>query len=155
MFTKFTLEKFWKNVKLGTAEECWAWLGGRTSKGYGEADRDGGACYAHRLSWMISNKQEIPVGLFVLHSCDNPSCVNPAHLHLGTAGDNAREMVTRGRWRGPVGEGHPHGKLKAGDVLKIRSLLEAGDTHRSIAARFNISHRAITDISLKRTWRHL
>jgi hypothetical protein len=78
--------------RIGESDECWPWLGSRTVNGYGRL----GNRYAHRLVY----EQEvgpIPDGLNVLHSCDNPPCVNPRHLRVGTQADNARDALERGR----------------------------------------------------------
>jgi hypothetical protein len=95
--------RFWAKVKVGEAHECWPWTASvfKDRNGYGKFQAGQGigktnVVYAHRSSYELASGP-IPVGMDVLHSCDNPPCVNPAHLHLGTAADNAREMVERGR----------------------------------------------------------
>lgn len=77
---------------------CWIWIGGKTSDGYGKFYLNGIKRRAHRVAWVIRNGQ-IPEGLNVLHNCDNPSCVNPDHLFLGTQIDNIIDMVSKGRNR--------------------------------------------------------
>ncbi len=78
---------------------CWLWTGSLTSGGYGCCWWDGKQTNAHRFSWL-AYRGEIPSGQLVLHKCDMPSCVNPDHLFLGTAADNMRDMVAKGRKRG-------------------------------------------------------
>lgn len=109
-------ERFWSKVDR-SGDGCWEWQAkSRSPFGYGVM-RIGGTpgrlVGAHRLAWQYTNGP-IPEGLCVLHDCDNPPCCNPAHLHLGTKGDNATEKVERGRavtWKnGPwktCGKGHP------------------------------------------------
>ena len=85
---------FWKKVNIGLANECWEWKASieAGSLGYGSF----GNTLAHRASWNI-NKGEIPKGMQVLHRCDNPKCVNPLHLFLGTQADNIHDCMAKGR----------------------------------------------------------
>lgn len=95
-----TEEKFWSRVLKGDKEEdCWAWTGGIIAKKvYGGMPdvKLTGEVYAHRYSWKLHNGP-IPEGMFVLHHCDNPPCVNPAHLFLGTQADNVHDMMKKKR----------------------------------------------------------
>lgn len=92
-------ERFWEKVARRAEDECWQWTGARNRDGYGYLWNDGQMPRANRLVWELTNGP-IPAGMEVCHSCDNPPCVNPAHLWLGTTGDNARDRETkrRGRW---------------------------------------------------------
>ena len=87
--------RFW--TKVEKTEGCWLWRGALSRKGYGSfrADAIGGR-QSHRVAWELTHGP-IPDGLFVLHRCDTPRCVNPAHLWLGTAADNSRDMALKGR----------------------------------------------------------
>lgn len=94
--------RFWAKVKVGEAHECWPWTASvfKDRNGYGKFNAGQGigstlTVYAHRYAYHLT--RQMPIDLDVLHGCDNPVCVNPAHLHAGTAADNAREMVARGR----------------------------------------------------------
>ena len=90
-------ERFWAKVARGSTSECWLWLGGISSTGYGSIKRSGGArITAHRASWEL-HRGPVPDGLWVLHRCDVRRCVNPAHLFLGTRLDNIRDMDAKGR----------------------------------------------------------
>lgn len=90
-------ERFWSKVDTSAGLfGCWPWAAGRNDKGYGMFRVEGRDRRAHRIAWTLTNGP-IPDGLLVLHECDNPPCVNPAHLHLGTDADNARERDERGR----------------------------------------------------------
>ena len=88
--------RFWKKVQKYQSDECWIWQGSKTSAGYGQLWVDCKQVYAHRVSWEI-HYEVIPDGMFVCHTCDNPICANPRHLFLGTASDNMRDMVAKGR----------------------------------------------------------
>ena len=95
-------ERFWSKVnRVEDPDECWEWIPKARHKfGYGIfMDRPYGTKKAHRVAWELTNG-EIPNGLMVLHTCDNPPCCNPNHLFLGTAQDNSLDMMSKGRGRG-------------------------------------------------------
>src|SRR4029077_19707477 len=100
-------DRFWTKVRRGNDGECWEWTAYKSPKGYGRFQVGGivGPRFAHRLSYE-AHIGRIPEGLFVLHRCDNPACVNPDHLWLGSKADNNRDMTDKGRRRSnpPKGE---------------------------------------------------
>ncbi len=135
---------------------CWLWMAYVTPAGYGKFGVKNTVMLANRASWEIY-RGKIPDGLFVLHKCDTPACVNPNHLFLGTQNDNMRDKYLKGRARGPSGPNGRHGeknplsKLTETQVEEIRA---SSDPQRKIAARYGISQRAVSDIRLGRRWRH-
>lgn len=101
--------RMWARIDRSDSNACWEWPGARHGKGYGLLfDRLTGTHWrTHRLAWTAANGP-IPAGLMVLHRCDNPPCVNPAHLWLGTNAENARDMVAKGRhWRSRIHSAGP------------------------------------------------
>lgn len=90
------VDRFWRHCDKKSESECWPWLGALKRDGYGAVTISGEHTRSHRLSWAI-NKGEIPLGLWVLHKCDNPKCVNPDHLFLGDTVANTADKVSKGR----------------------------------------------------------
>jgi HNH endonuclease len=89
-------ERFWAKVDRRDPGECWEWKASGTLYGYGSFRREGRWVLAHRVAWELANGP-IPAGLVVLHQCDNPACVNPAHLRVDTQAANMRDKVEKGR----------------------------------------------------------
>ena len=148
------MQRFWDKVKKSTSSDCWEWTAARTQSGYGQIGIDGVVKYAHRFSWEL-HFDEIPDGLCVCHHCDNPGCVNPNHLFVGTIADNNRDMSVKGRQRGPSGEKSANSKLTKEDVLEIRRLYAIGDyLQREIADQFNIDRSQISRVVCQKTWKH-
>jgi hypothetical protein len=148
-------ERFWRQVDKKSGDECWTWLGFKERRGYGKISKgDGSAKYhlAHRASYII-NKGEIPEGLYVLHSCDNPSCVNPNHLRVGTGSENIKEAYDKGRKQNPVlfGEENPKSKLTIEQVKFIKSNPQLG--HKAIADMYGLSPNCIRGVRIGRTWK--
>lgn len=141
-------ERFWSKVDRRGAGECWPWQAG-TNRGYGAFSlgrRSEGMALAHRVSWQLANG-DLPEGKFVRHKCDNPPCVNPAHLELGDQTDNMRDMAERER-------GH-HRKLTAAQVSVIRARLRAGSSQRELACEFGVTQGTVSWIAQGKTWRHV
>lgn len=131
--TDSVIKRFWKYVNVGTRNECWEWTGAKTSNGYGVLSVHSRPVYAHRLSWMISNG-DIQSGKCVCHHCDNPSCVNPHHLFIGSYRDNTLDMCKKGR----------HGfHIVSGDanVVLIRRMYATGMfSVEQLAAEFGLAN---------------
>lgn len=154
-------ERFWKRVEK--TDTCWIWTGAKTHGGYGviqSGRRPSKIIRTHRLSYELCNGP-IADGLDVCHSCDNPSCVNPSHLFLGTRSDNMRDCVAKGRLTAPStcfsrGENHPRSKLTADQVRAIRIEYESGKTStRKLAEKYAISRRSIMFIIHRKQWTHI
>ncbi len=157
--TQKDILRFWSKAnKTDSNEDCWNWKTGKDRDGYGRFWIDGDTLPASRVSWMIS-KGDIPgpidrYPLFVCHKCDNPSCVNPNHLFLGTTRDNVSDMMLKGRQLS--GENNGSSVLTAEKVIEIRRLnKELGFGKRRIAKMFNIGASTVQHILQGRTWAHL
>jgi endogenous inhibitor of DNA gyrase (YacG/DUF329 family) len=133
---------------------CWDSRKKSYKNGYIPMVINGQQSCAHRASWII-HYGAIPDGLFVLHNCDNRRCSNPAHLFLGTAKDNSKDMEKKGRKRPPFGEAHKLSKLKSEQVIKIKELIKMGVTATRIAKDFEVHPSAIRAIRSGITWKHV
>lgn len=122
---------------------CWEWQGAVSSTGYGRIMVGQRHLSTHRAAYEL-HCGPIPAGACVLHSCDNRLCVNPAHLSLGTNAENSRQMVERGRYRGPS-------RLSPGDRERIRQRCAAGETQRAVAADFGVSQGTVSNVVRGRT----
>lgn len=160
-----TAERFAAKVARGGADECWLWQGALNNFGYGKFGLSLGelgepkksSIVAHRVAWRLENGP-IPTGLCVCHRCDNPRCVNPAHLFLGTKAENTRDMLAKGRDRQPLRRGiEVHNALLTDDrVREIRRMLAARTgTHRQIGALFGVRKSAISGIASGTSWSHV
>lgn len=142
---------------------CHLWIGAVNSHGYGKIVVDGGVRASHRISYELSHGP-IPTDMEVCHRCDNPCCVNPAHLFLGTHADNMGDCVNKGRFARPPqpstecrarGERQGSAKLTASQVGQILDLLDAGERQVVIAARFGVGQAEISRIKRGTKWAHI
>lgn len=144
------IERFWTYVCIRKKDQCWNWLGAKMLNGYGKFRVGDKNLLAHRYSFSINNKA-IPNGLFVLHVCDNRTCVNPNHLFLGTSQDNADDMIRKGRHVGqPPGEFHSLCKFSDEKIRLIRKELKGINFYgkrRAIINKYGISRSYLCEIS--------
>lgn len=131
---------------------CWEWNGARHPQGYGQIHLRGRAHAAHRLA-LEDASGLIPDGLQACHRCDNPPCVNPAHLYAGTPSQNTVDFYERSGIERPRGEDHPMAKLTAESVAAIRATYAAGGiTYRELAIAHGVGTEAIARIIRRETW---
>jgi len=149
--------RFWLKVDKKSESECWPWLGQKLKNGYGRlslGSKSEGSDGAHRISWMIANKQKIPAGMFVMHSCDNPVCVNPSHLSVGTPKENTADMIAKGRKRVVAPVGNWNGKAIINEDI-VRHIRMSDESHAALARKFNISPNCVRGVRIGRTWSHV
>lgn len=150
-------DRFWSKVAVAGPDDCWEWQRSLSTSGYGQfkVATNQSPSKAHRVAWMLTNGD---AGMLcVLHRCDNPPCCNPRHLFLGTAGDNVRDMVTKGR--------HAAGgsnftalvagvrRLTDGGIREARRASSQGESCRSIARRLGVHHTTISRLVRGQHWR--
>lgn len=151
--------RFWSKVKIGNPDECWEWQAATNRKGYGVINIKASLFLASRISWFIKNGNTHE-NLLVCHKCDNPPCVNPNHLFLGTIKDNAIDMSRKGRsrkgrkslYRGTLIKSSV---LKEEDVLQIKKLLQKNMTCVEISKIYNVTPEAISSIKTGKNWNWL
>ena len=162
-FTPEDVSLFWSRV-LKT-DSCWLWTLSKKHHGYGQVcvhphpGANAVRVRAHRLSWVIHFGQ-VPDGMKVCHNCpggDNPACVNPAHLFLGSQAENVRDMIQKGRARyvTPRGSRQHQAKLTEAAVLEIWREHSNGVTSRQLAERYGVSRHTIKAIFARHNWKHV
>jgi len=167
-----TLEKrFWGKVKKSSG--CWEWEAGCHKHGlpYGKFYTNGKTMVAHRVAYELTYGP-VPDGLFVCHKCDNPRCVRPDHLFLGTPKDNTRDRDLKGRAAHNTGDKSPrhlrpdsyhdygeesvHAKLTSDEVIAIRNQYARGGIgYKSLAKQYKVSPKAIQKIVRRENWKHI
>ena len=143
------LIRFWAKVDKAGPDDCWEWMAHRKFDGYGRFRVAGEYPMAHRFSYEL-HVGPIPDGMCVCHSCDNPACVNPAHLWLGTNDENMTDMARKGRARPPTGENSHWAKLTEDDVRAIRA--DQTSTQRELAAKYGVNRSLISMIQSRKRW---
>ena len=153
-----TIRRFWEKVNVRGPDECWEWTAA-SLRGYGKLKlpRSRKLMYAHRLSWVLENGN-IPKGMLVCHTCDNPPCVNPGHLFLATQTGNMADARRKGRI--PRGECKPNTSLKDAEVGEVRKIWDnwSGMRHgliKRMAKAYKVDRRIMGDNVHRRAWDHL
>ncbi|MBT8428379.1 MAG: HNH endonuclease [Gammaproteobacteria bacterium] len=150
-------DRFWDKVDQGPhATGCWVWtaatLPGSRNLPYGIIQDRGSAKRAHRVSYELAHGVDLTLGECVLHRCDNPRCVNPAHLFLGTKRDNAKDRDSKGRQA--KGETSGMAKLSSKKAHAVRVLYSAGGwSQAELAELFSVHQCTISSVVRNETWR--
>lgn len=148
------VRRFWEKVDVAGPDDCWNWTASTAGKGYGQIKmpKTRRQLYAHRLSYEIHHGIA-PGDMLVMHSCDNPRCVNPAHLSLGTHGDNLQDMARKDRHL--YGERNAQAKLTESQIDLVFDLFDRGVAREDIAERVGASKTHIDRILRGEHWRHV
>ncbi len=152
-----SVERFWSKVDRSGPYDCWMWQGtialpnkcGQRYGSFGISEGKSVNYRAHRFAWMLCNGR-IPEGMVIMHSCDVPLCVNPAHLKLGTQADNVADRDIKGRTA--KGENHGHSKLTETQARFIKHSTERPGV---LGKRYGVHPTAITAIRTGKNWAHL
>jgi hypothetical protein len=143
--------RFWDKVDIG--DSCWLWTGSLNHSGYGLFRFRGQSRVASRVSWILSNG-EIPKGIFVCHKCDNPRCVRPSHLFLGTHRENIDDMMLKGRAQKARGETASSSKFSNEQTEEIRNMYKSsGLTMRALGKLFSVNSGTICRMINRETYR--
>lgn len=152
--------RFWAKVILTCNPfKCWNWTGNVDRAGYGKIGIRpepfvSRTIKANRLAFYLGTGID-PVGNVVMHTCDNPSCVNPNHLKLGTTQDNVDDKMRKGRFRAPRGSECSSSKLTEAQVMEIREKCNAGMMQKDVAPLYGVGQRAISKIVTGVRWKHI
>lgn len=154
MFTQEFMDRFNLKWRIDSTTGCWQWTASCAGKGYGQMKlpKQRRQEYAHRISYQI-HYGEIPVGKYVCHTCDNPKCVNPGHLFIGTSADNHEDMKSKGRHL--FGERNSVAKVTEKDVLEIKEMLNMNIPQTRIAKAYGISQIEVSRINTGQRWSHV
>jgi len=162
-YTTKDTELFWNTVdKNGPIPvhcpeigQCWEWTAYKSKKGYGYKRWQGKNQHAHRVSWLITYS-DIPDNLYVLHKCDNPSCVRPDHLFLGTQTDNMQDMIAKDRAGDFKGIENGMHKLSDDEVMLIRNRYATESiSQKELGKEFGVSALMVSFIVRGIHWKHL
>lgn len=147
-------ERFMEKHAVGDPSECWEWSGCRDPNGYGRISVNNRSVVATRVAWQLAHGAP-PPSMSVCHRCDNPPCVNPAHLFLGTHAENMADREAKGRGRQPNGERNAKAKLTADCIEPIIRCSRAGVDNAQLGRWFGVATQSIAAIVHRRTWRHV
>lgn len=176
---EFHRNRFWSSVEIRSENECWNWVGGINSKGYGRFHCSRKSFGAHRIAYALG-VDDIPSGLNVCHECDNPICCNPSHLWLGTNKENVLDAKTKGRLSdGKQTFFHKNRHLISSMIRKKRAdnpelfvrgeqvntailtepdvvvIRRSSESNASLAKKYGVVPRTIHLCRIRKTWRHV
>ena len=154
MLHEYYIEIFREHCNASYEDECWNWSGSKDSSGYGKLGTGKNILSAHRVAYTLY-KGAIPAGLHVLHTCNNPACVNPAHLYAGTQKQNKQDSVRQNRHHKPKGSLNGSALLNEAAVLKIKELLANKVAVPLIAKQFAVCCGTIYNIKAGTAWSHV
>lgn len=158
---KTKLQRFEEKFEVDNITGCWVWTASLDEHGYGMfRDSDyKNMQRANRTSWRFYVGQ-MPTGMLVCHKCDNPNCVNPEHLFLGTQAENMADMKAKKRtsWGDNNGENNGQSKLTVAAVIDIRARYKRGNryhagTIQELAKQYNVHPNYIAKVALKKVWK--
>lgn len=149
-------QRFWTKVIKAGPDECWLWTAYRSAHGHGQfrvTKKPSRVEHAHRYAYILS-MGPIPEGMVIRHKCDNPPCVNPAHLEVGTHADNVADRVERGR--SAIGSANGRAKLseKTAEGIRLRYAM-GGNTKAQLSREYGVSQRTIADVINGKKWKHV
>ena len=150
--------RFWSKVETGDIDECWEIVTMCLNRaGYGEFSLNGKLIRAHRFSFQLFHNRLIQEGMCILHSCDNPLCVNPHHLTEGTQQENMTDKKNKGRGVQSKGEKNGLSKLTEAQVKEIRAKYDKknGITTVQLALEYNVTNATIGYIIHRKIWKHI
>lgn len=145
-------DRFYSKFKINEDNGCWEWMATKFPNGYGCFKLNRKSVGAHRVSYEIHNGK-INKNMVICHHCDNPSCVNPEHLFVGTQKENLLDRKLKGR----SVEGNKNGRCKLSDkdILAIKRLLAEKIDQRDIAKSYGVAQTTISAINLNKSWSHI
>jgi len=148
-------QRIWDYIDVRDVASCWNWKRYRDKDGYGSIKHNGKLLRAHRFVLSLKLKRHVLPRMMALHICDNPACCNPEHLYEGTATQNMRDKIARGRGADLSGENNNSAKLTSQEVASIRFLHKTGTSYSELMSIYGVSRAAISMIINNKTWRHI
>lgn len=146
-----TIAKVLEQHKVDTSGSCWLWTKRTDTHGYAQAKLDGRVQLVHRFVCRVATGEDI-TGKVVMHTCDTPRCINPAHLRIGTQLDNIRDRVLKGRNGACRGDDAPWSKMNSEAVKRLREDFARGRNRNEISQAYGISKTQMYRIAYKESW---